>query len=1076
MFQITPEVLLEKSTPLTVRRGSDYFRENRIKSIQFNQEKLSFDASVLGTRHYNIHVHFAADGKLNDVSCTCSDFEKNYGYCKHIVAVLLFIRDREKQGFFSELKFRQAAKHIFSFFQNRADGARLPVTLEYTLELGKGEMPGSGTFCALRLRMGDEKLYIVRNARKLFECMEAGEELEFGKKFVFDPAVYGFSEEDKPIVDLLREVYEAGKLIDKLSGGYNRASLFRDDRVFLTDGYIRRFLELIGSRSIRVLINKTLYDDVTICNEDIPVEFDLTKQGNDLLLNIDFEGSLVPLTEDGEYFFANGRIYKVSRQQRDNFKPFYLAMLYQKGRKLRFIEGDKERFVSEILPFAEKAGKLSISENVQSLIERLPLEAEIYIDRSGDSIVAETRFCYGGRVINPFAHMERPEYATDKILIRDIEKEGDILDILGESDFKVRNGRIYLSEGDNVYDFVFKVIPKLQEYAAVYYSDSFRNLTVRQHMNFTSRIRFNLKTDMLEFDFNMDGIERSELIDILNSLKEKKKYFQLKSGAFLMLDSKEVQDVSNFIERMDLEGKDLRDELVEVPKYMAPYMDEYIRSSGLSFVERNHAFKELVQNIREPADMEFDIPKELTAVLREYQKFGFKWLKTLSVYGMGGILADDMGLGKTLQVIALVLSERLERGVHPSLVVVPTSLVYNWCAEVEKFAPCLKVTAVSGSREERQKQMEDIAQSDLVITSYPLIRRDIDDYRGLVFRYCILDEAQYIKNPDSLNAKSVKSINAERRFALTGTPVENSLTELWSIFDFILPGYMFSHTRFVQRYEAPIARGEGRKELEELGRQIRPFILRRLKTDVLSELPEKIENKMVAELTDEQRKVYLAYLQKAKEEVEKEIKENGFERSQLKILAALTRLRQICCHPSVFLQDYQGESGKMLLLEEVLMDTMESGHRILLFSQFTSMLAIIRGWLDSEDIDYMYLDGSTPSEERTWLVKDFNAGKGKIFLISLKAGGTGLNLTGADTVIHYDPWWNPAVEDQATDRAYRIGQKKSVHVMKLITRGTIEERIFELQQRKKKLVDAVIQPGETLLTKLSREEIQSLFE
>ena len=483
----------------------------------------------------------------------------------------------------------------------------------------------------------------------------------------------------------------------------------------------------------------------------------------------------------------------------------------------------------------------------------------------------------------------------------------------------------------------------------------------------------------------------------------------------------------------------------------------------------------MVQNIREPEDMEFEIPEGLEQVLRDYQKIGFKWLKTLSYYGLGGILADDMGLGKTLQVITFVLSEK-PKGLGPSLVIAPTSLLYNWKDEVEKFVSHMKITVVSGSQKTRQEQMQDIQDSDIIITSYPLIRRDIDIYQEIDFAYCFIDEAQHIKNPATINAKSVKQIKAKGYFALTGTPIENSLTELWSIFDFVMPGYLLAHTKFVQKYENPIAKNQDSGALKELGRHIRPFVLRRMKKDVLKELPEKIETRMSAEMTPEQKKIYVAYLQKARGEIAQEIAANGFEKSQIKILAALTRLRQLCCHPSLFIDNFEGDSGKILLLQEIMEDALDSGHRILLFSQFTSMLGIIKQNLEKQNIEHFYLDGSTKAEERSEMVKAFNNGSAKMFLISLKAGGTGLNLTGADMVIHYDPWWNPAVEDQATDRAYRIGQKNMVQVMKLITKGTIEEKIYELQQKKKKLIDSVIQPGETLLTKMKQEDIMQLFE
>ena len=435
-----------------------------------------------------------------------------------------------------------------------------------------------------------------------------------------------------------------------------------------------------------------------------------------------------------------------------------------------------------------------------------------------------------------------------------------------------------------------------------------------------------------------------------------------------------------------------------------------------------------------------------------------------------------MGLGKTIQVIAFLLSAKNEKGPGPSLIIVPTSLVFNWCAELDRFAPELTYATITGSKEERVKLIKESGGYDVLITSYPLIRRDIDEYSGICFRYCILDEAQHIKNPDSQNSRSAKLIRSENRFALTGTPMENNLTELWSIFDFALPGYLYSYKQFSAKYEGPAAGEEGYEVLRALSKQISPFTLRRLKKDVLDELPEKIEHTLLAELTEEQKKVYMAYLQQIKGELEKEIEEKGYERSQIKILAGLTRLRQLCCHPGLFIENYEGESGKFQLLDEIIHEAVDSGHRILLFSQFTKMLQLIQTKLAADGLECFYLDGGTPAEERGYLVNSFNEGNSKVFLLSLKAGGTGLNLTGADTVIHYDPWWNPAVEDQATDRTYRIGQKKSVHVMKLVAKGTIEEKILKLQEKKRELIDAVIQPGETLLTKLTQQDLQALFE
>ena len=461
--------------------------------------------------------------------------------------------------------------------------------------------------------------------------------------------------------------------------------------------------------------------------------------------------------------------------------------------------------------------------------------------------------------------------------------------------------------------------------------------------------------------------------------------------------------------------------------------------------------------------------------LRPYQKLGFNWLCTLDQYGLGGILADDMGLGKTLQAIVYI-TYKFKKQRKPALVIAPTSLVYNWQREFEKFAPTLPVLVVDGNRQQRTAQLESIRRQACIITSYSLVRRDYLELKEISFSSCFLDEAQNIKNPETLNARSVKQIKAERTFALTGTPIENSLTELWSIFDFLLPGYLSSRRRFEARFDFANRRDPDPQSLEDLHRQIAPFVLRRMKKDVLKELPDKIETRMICEMTSAQRELYEAFLGNARQSFEQEVAVNGFARSQLYILALLTRLRQICCHPALFLNDYTEDSGKLLLLDELIADALDGGHRILIFSQFAQMLQIIRERLAQQGQACFLIDGQVAADERLAQVDRFNAGEGSIFLISLRAGGTGLNLTGADTVIHFDPWWNPAVEDQATDRAYRIGQENIVQVFKLYARDTLEEKIQALQEQKQVLIKAVIKPGQNLLSQMTIEEVRSLFE
>ena len=467
-------------------------------------------------------------------------------------------------------------------------------------------------------------------------------------------------------------------------------------------------------------------------------------------------------------------------------------------------------------------------------------------------------------------------------------------------------------------------------------------------------------------------------------------------------------------------------------------------------------------------------------VLRGYQKIGYRWLRTLDGWGFGGILADDMGLGKTVQVIALFADEYREGKEggesRPSLIVCPASLVYNWENEFKKFAPGIRIRTIAGSAAQRREAFEALGEAEMpcqvLITSYELLKRDMEHYQKMSFRFQVIDEAQFIKNASTQSARAVKAIRAQTRFALTGTPVENRLSELWSIFDFLMPGFLFSYAKFKRSYETPIAKDGDREALATLGRLTGPFVLRRLKADVLRELPEKMEMEVYSKFKEKQKELYMANAAKLKAELE----DGEHPADKLQILAGLTRLRQLCCDPGLCYENYKGGSAKLETCIDLVRNGIQGGHKILLFSQFTSMLAIIGKRLSAEEIPYYTLTGNTPKEDRMQMVQAFENGGVPVFLISLKAGGTGLNLTAADTVIHYDPWWNVAAQDQATDRAHRIGQEKQVTVFKLITKGTIEENILHLQELKKHLADQIIARGTLDFASLGKEEILKLLE
>ena len=504
---------------------------------------------------------------------------------------------------------------------------------------------------------------------------------------------------------------------------------------------------------------------------------------------------------------------------------------------------------------------------------------------------------------------------------------------------------------------------------------------------------------------------------------------------------------------------------IKVHKSKSIFLNECLKDNNLLFIEGKDIVKHIANKIENLEEIDYKVPKELKATLRDYQLTGFKWFKTLSHYEFGGILADEMGLGKTIQTIAFLLSEKNKK----SIIVTPTSLIYNWRSEFEKFAPTMKIKVVHGNKEDREFTKDEIKDIDVLITTYGTLRNDYNLYDDITFDFCIIDEGQNIKNPLSQSSEVVKELKAKVKFALTGTPIENNLMELWSLFDYILPGYLYSKRKFQDKFI------KVEKGLEELKKLIRPFILRRLKNDVMSELPDKIEKRFLIEMTEEQKKVYKAYV----DDVKIKMKEKDFTTDKITIFSYLTKLRQLTLDPSILIEGYTGGSGKIDVTVELIQDFIKEKHKILLFSQFTSVLDSIKKVLEAEGIEYFYLDGSTKASERVQLVNEFNeSDKVKIFLISLKAGGTGLNLTSADIVIHFDPWWNPAIEDQATDRAHRFGQKNVVEVIKLIAKGSIEEKIIKLQESKKEIINEIMSGNYTnggFLSSLSADEIKELF-
>ncbi len=575
------------------------------------------------------------------------------------------------------------------------------------------------------------------------------------------------------------------------------------------------------------------------------------------------------------------------------------------------------------------------------------------------------------------------------------------------------------------------------------------------------RVTFDIsqsRNSNLGANLEIEGIDKSEYDRIFKSYKDNYKYHLMPDGSYLDLRDNDLEKIFKIIDILGL-FDDL--EKIKIPNNKSMFLENMLQDEDMSFVSG----KKYVDNVIKKYDKlnkDIQIPKNLNANLRDYQIEGFEFLKTLANYGFGGILADEMGLGKTVQTISFLLSEKNKQ----SIVITPTALIYNWKSEFEKFAPDLKVGIVYSSKEKRLKTLKQYKDYDVILTTYGTYKNDMEDYKNLKFDYLIIDEAQNIKNPDSAITHAIKKIDAKSKFALTGTPIENNLLELWSIFDFVMPGYLYSKLRFEKIFV------NDDKNLELLKKMIKPFILRRRKKDVIDELPDKIEQKFYVELDKEHKKVYNTFLNMLKRQIVETNSDN------VTLFSYLTKLRMLSISPELVVKNYKGKNSKLEMLIKIIKSSKD--RKILVFSQFTQVLELIATRLEKENIGFNYLDGKTNARKRLELVDDFNINKSKkVFLISLKAGGTGLNLTSASMVVHFDPWFNPAVEDQASDRAHRIGQKDIVDVVKLISKDTVEEKVEAIKEYKKELADEIINLNlkeNESIKKLSRNEIIDLFE
>ncbi|WP_195574645.1 DEAD/DEAH box helicase [Paenibacillus sp. 1001270B_150601_E10] len=1064
------------------RRGEAYFREHRVKKEEYRTSDGVYQAIVRGADPYHVRIVFEGD-KVTQASCTCPAYGTYRSYCKHIAATLFDIRSMERgehagaatgsEGAAARMKpspAQVAASQLISLFEGGSEEealllseeeaeARIPLTVEYTCRFVQ-PISQPPQF-AIELKLGTIRTYVVSHIKELLEHIASQQEYTLGKGFTWEPSLYRFRKQDEEALQALSELCmnetAYRNVIQTSLSSYGGGGFFNQGRaLYIPPFALPRILALLAHCQVRFEAHGIAYPGVVLSEEQVPVHFQLYENGQGLYeLSCDGLAEL-DLIEHYGLAMSGRELYPLRPKQIQQLSE--MKQLTKTANPLLLAGEQLPLFMARVVPELARISHVHIDRSIEERLVRVPLEAKLYLDMADRRLLARLTYHYGEEVMEPMQQDLDDIEPTEQIRLRDVLKEDRIMGLMEQSAFKYNGTSLYMDQEEDIAHFLFYLLPRLERWVSIYTTPALQG-SMRMR-NAAPQLSVDVDTQMnwLDVSFEMEGIREDEMKDLLTHLVEKKKYYRLQDGAYLWLDDARFRKISQLMSGMGVKQKEVQGAHFGLSITRGLYLLDEEDTYGSASVKLGQDLRDLLANIRNPGSLHFEVPGPLQSVLRDYQRTGYHWMRTLAHYRFGGILADDMGLGKTLQSIAFLQSQLTEarEAKQPSLIVAPASLLYNWQYELSRFAPDIRAVVVAGTKEERHtliQPMEDNAHAemtDVYITSYPLLRRDVEAYAGLRFRTLILDEAQAIKNHASQTAHAVKQLKAMQRFALTGTPIENRLEELWSIFDAVFPDLFTSRRHFLE-----LSR-------EHVALKVRPFILRRMKSDVLTELPEKIETLQKTELYPDQKKLYLAYLSQLKEETRTQLREDGFQKSRMRILAGLTRLRQLCCHPSLFLNNYDGGSGKLELLLELMQECIASGKRMLIFSQFTEMLKVIRLELESQlGLSCFYLDGNTPSRERLELCNRFNEGEESVFLISLKAGGTGLNLTGADTVILYDLWWNPAVEQQAADRAHRMGQKKVVQVIRLVTQGTIEEKMVELQQRKKDLINEVIHANDS---------------
>ena len=884
----------------------------------------------------------------------------------------------------------------------------------------------------------EKKMYVIKSYKDFLDHVENNHYYSYGKQLSFIHRIDAFDEQSRQIIEFMKRADRSDDnnawgpryiplTTSNLSIFY---SIFKD-----ADLETIRF-ETVDKASITITVNKEDDYYYTVMNIQAVIY---------LANHYIFE-------EDGDE-----PVFRVINLESDSMVCDVLREL----KKDTFIS--RERFpefrkylLNVLQPYVNIVYNYEIPEVSRPVIE----SAAVYGDIIDDKTVAfeiRGKDAEGNRY--PILNNEEIEDNYTLDIIRSFFAE--------KADFIDGHTAYFYLDRENIVEVLNGGMEVLLNYCEIYLSETLKKFGRKTKYNVSVGVRVN--NNLLQVNVNSDDFDMKELGNILSAYRKKKKFYRCKDGKILSLNSDELEELNSLMNDYGIRNSEIRNGKIELESYRTLALDRRLQNSEALMVDRSRSLEAYVNNFYSGKPVPMD--EQYDSILRDYQKYGVQWLLTLYKYGLNGILADEMGLGKTIQVLALLDSIRMPN--RHSIVICPASLIYNWQDETQRFSNTLNCQCIVGPKETRKEAIKNIEQYDVSITSYDYMRRDADLYEGIEFEYIILDEAQNIKNQRTMNAETVKTLKGSHRLALSGTPIENSLSELWSIFDFLMPNYLFNYHYFRSHFEKPITVDNNDKAGENLRSMVSPFILRRTKKEVLTELPDKVDHKYLLDFTENERNLYMANLATINTEMKNQIKNENFDK--IAVLAMLTRLRQLCCDGRLVYENIHTPSTKVKACVNLIKLMNEHHKKTLIFSSFTSLIDLLIEEFEKEKIPYYVLTGKTSKEERRQLVQDFNDNDVPVFLISLKAGGTGLNLTAAENVIHIDPWWNISAQNQATDRAHRIGQNANVQVYRMIMKDSIEERILQMQERKQALAESFIEGADGTLSKMSKEEIMDLL-